>query len=341
MRVRPRCFRERVRRGGACPSRVGGGARRSGQATPGRYREPPHADRRRGGCDLTRTSAERQRDAAVRGGGRDRDRRAHAHALPLRRHPTSRGACRPRAARSRDPALPQGTRKPRVHGGRDTGAHEVDTGRRSRLRGAEQAESRQVLRSAAVSPAVQATPHGRRHRALLPDRALLSGRGPQSRPSAGVHSGRHRDVLRHPRRCPLDDGRGHARGRRRGRRRTGCPSAQVDLRRGHGAIRLGQARHAIRHGARRRLRCLLRERLQGLCRRAVGWWGDQGNQRQGRRGLESRAHRRPQSAGAGLRSERACLGGARRGRGRPIADREVLHRRRDDRAAGCPRRRTG
>ena len=53
-----------------------------------------------------------------------------------------------------------------------------------------------VLRAAAVAAALQAAPDGRRLRALLPDRPLLSRRGPARRPPARLHPARHRDVVR-------------------------------------------------------------------------------------------------------------------------------------------------
>ena len=56
--------------------------------------------------------------------------------------------------------------------------------------------ARDLLRAAAVAAAVQAAADGRRLRALLPDRALLSRRGPARRPPARLHPARHRDVVR-------------------------------------------------------------------------------------------------------------------------------------------------
>ena len=67
---------------------------------------------------------------------------------------------------------------------------------RARLPGAEPRQPRQLLRAAAVAAALQADPHGRRARPLLPDRALLPRRGSARRPPAGVHADRHRDVVR-------------------------------------------------------------------------------------------------------------------------------------------------
>ena len=53
-----------------------------------------------------------------------------------------------------------------------------------------------VLRAAAVAAALQAAADGRRLRALLPDRPLLSRRGPARRPPARLHPARRRDVVR-------------------------------------------------------------------------------------------------------------------------------------------------
>ena len=60
--------------------------------------------------------------------------------------------------------------------------------------------------------------------------------------------------LRHAGRHPRDDGGRHARGHGRGGRRPADAAAAHDLRRGHGPLRLGPARHALRAGARRRAR---------------------------------------------------------------------------------------
>ena len=67
---------------------------------------------------------------------------------------------------------------------------------RPRLPGAGPAAAGQLVRPAAEPAAVQAAAHGRRHGALLPDRALLPRRGLPRRPAAGVHPARHRDELR-------------------------------------------------------------------------------------------------------------------------------------------------
>ena len=82
---------------------------------------------------------------------------------------------------------------------------------RARLPGAGAPAAGHLVRAAAVPAAVQAAADGRRHGALLPDRALLPGRGLPRRPAAGVHPAGHRGLLRRP--------GGHPGGRRGGRGR--------------------------------------------------------------------------------------------------------------------------
>ena len=94
-------------------------------------------------------------------------------------------------------------------------------------------------------------------RPLLPDRALPPRRRPARRPAVRVHAARHRDELRRPgRRARRGVGRG-ARGGRGGAARRGAGDDPADdVARRDGALRLRQARHALRHGARRpRPRC--------------------------------------------------------------------------------------
>ena len=83
----------------------------------------------------------------------------------------------------------------RLHRDRNADSDEEHAGRRARLSGAEPRASGRILRAAAVAADFQAAAHGRRARALLPDRPLLPRRGSARRPSAGVHPGRHRDVV--------------------------------------------------------------------------------------------------------------------------------------------------
>ena len=80
--------------------------------------------------------------------------------------------------------------------GRDADAHPLHARGRPRLPGARPAAARLLVRAAAEPAAVQAAAHGRRARALLPDRPLLPRRGLPRRPPARVHPARHRDELR-------------------------------------------------------------------------------------------------------------------------------------------------
>ncbi len=69
---------------------------------------------------------------------------------------------------------------------------------RPRLPRAGPAAAGLLVRAAAVAAAVQAAADDRRPGALLPARAVLPRRGLPRRQAARVHSGRPRDVLRHP-----------------------------------------------------------------------------------------------------------------------------------------------
>ena len=119
-----------------------------------------------------------------------------------------------------------------------------------------------VLRAAAESAAVQAAADGRRLRSLLPDRALPARRGPARRSAVRVHAARHRDDVRRPGGRAR---RGVGRGARRGGGRAPGGGARVDpaddVARGDGALRLRQARRAVRHGARRAHRRVRRHRV--------------------------------------------------------------------------------
>ena len=131
---------------------------------------------------------------------------------------------------------------------RDADPHEVDARGRARLPRAVAHPRGRVLRPPAVAAALQADPHGGGNGALLPDRALLPRRGPARRPPAGVHAGRHRDVV-------PDGGDGlrarredlHARLPEVGHRLRGALQAD-DVRRGDGALRHRPAGHAVRAG---------------------------------------------------------------------------------------------
>ena len=125
--------------------------------------------------------------------------------------------------------------EPRLRRGRDPDPDPLDARGRPRLPGAGPAAARQLVRPAAEPAAVQAAADGRRHGALLPDRALLPRRGLPRRPAAGVHPARHRDELRRA-------GRRHRAGRgdpgralEAGRLRRADAAPADDVRRGDGA----------------------------------------------------------------------------------------------------------
>ena len=125
--------------------------------------------------------------------------------LDLRRSRPQRG---PAPALQGQQGGPRRPRRPRLRRGRDAHPHPLDARGRPRLPGPRAAGARQLVRPAAEPAAVQAAAHGRRHGALLPDRALLPRRGLPRRPPARVHPARHRDELRRP------GGRHHADGGR-------------------------------------------------------------------------------------------------------------------------------
>ena len=242
------------------------GSRRAGPGAPvarrvlrrgnRRRRDPPRGQRQPGDRDRRDRG---QRDLA------DRARRERATAVPARRA-RRRGAAvevplpRPAArgsGRGNPPALQGQCRRARGAGAarlrrdRDADDHPLDAGRGARLPGAGPPAPGLVLRPAAEPAAVQAVADGGRHGALLPDRALLPRRGLPRRPAARIHPARHGDELRrrrgHHRRVGGDPGRAV------GADRLPAPDAHPadQLRRRHATVRLRQARHAVRAGARR------------------------------------------------------------------------------------------
>ncbi len=131
----------------------------------------------------------------------------------------------------------------------------------------------QVLRAAAVAAAAQAAAHGGRLRAVLPDRPLLPRRRPARRPPAGVHPARRRDELHRARGHHRVDQRAiYADHRAVGHQADSAKTLpRAHLRGSDGQVRLGQARPAVRDGARRPERAsgeqLLQRVLGGRCRR--------------------------------------------------------------------------
>ena len=162
--------------------------------------QPEARDRRGRGAGARDPAAERGEDAAVP----DRRRRRRSpktcgceyRYLDLRRPRLQRNIGLRHRVDDGDPAV---LRRAGLLGDRDADPDEVDAGRRARLPGAEPRPPGRVLRAAAVAADLQADPDDRRHRSLLPDRALLPRRGPARRPPARVHAGRRRDVVRAPR----------------------------------------------------------------------------------------------------------------------------------------------
>ena len=237
-------------------------------------------------------------------------------------------------------------RHPSVDGGaglrrdRDADAHRVDARGRPRLRGPVAPAPGQLLRPAAEPAAVQAAHDGRRHRPLLPDRPLPARRGPAGRPPVRVHAARRRGQLRRPGRgAGLRVGRDPRLRRRRGGGR-GRRHPADDVARGHGALRVRQARHPLRHGAGRADRGVRGHRVQG-----VHGPDGEGHPRPGRRRAVAQAARRPDRQGQALgRQGPGVDAGAARGprqprgqvpvRGRVGGD-PVGARRRGGRSACC------
>ena len=147
-----------------------------------------HRDRGRG-AQCVRAAAVPDRRAR-RGG------RGGAAAVPLSGPAPARPRRGDAAAQRGQPGGPRGAARASVRRGGDPDADPLDPRGRPGLPGAGPAPAGQLVRPAAESAAVQAAAHGRRARALLPDRAVLSGRGLPGRPPARVHPARHRDVVR-------------------------------------------------------------------------------------------------------------------------------------------------
>ena len=103
------------------------------------------------------------------------------------------------------PAVQRGVRHsgghdgPRIPGDHDAHSDGLLAGGSPGLSGARPEASGEILRPASGAPAVQAAAHGLRIRPVLPDRALLPGRGCPWGPFAGrVLPAGHGNELRHP-----------------------------------------------------------------------------------------------------------------------------------------------
>ena len=162
----------------------------------GGQREPRPADRPDRGRCVRRRGALDGRSAAVPGGGQPPgNRRGVPAALALPRPASTRARARDPDALAGHPGDPPGDGHPRLPRHRDAVPHPQHPGRRAGLPRAGATAAGALVRPAAVAAAVQAAADGRRDGALLPDRALLPGRGLPRRPAAGVHPARHRDEL--------------------------------------------------------------------------------------------------------------------------------------------------
>ena len=205
----------------------------------GERRQPRPADRGGRAGRARDRSARGRGHAAVRGrGGRPGGERGAAAQVPLPGPPPRAHAPELRASARRDHRHTRLPERAGLPGGRDAGDDPLDARGRTRLPRAEPVPARLVVRAAAVAAALQADPDDRRLRALLPDRALLPGRGPARGPPARVHPARHGALVRR------GGGRDHAR-RRHDRRGLRC-----GRRRGEDAARAARVRRrdaALRH----------------------------------------------------------------------------------------------
>ena len=165
--------------------------------------------------------------------------------LDLRRDQLQRNI-RLRARWSRSSGADGGGRVPRH---RDADPGQADARGRARLPRPVASAAGQVLRAAAVAADPQAAARDLWVRALLPDRALLPGRGSARRSPAGADAARRRDGVPGPRVHPRADGadrRTHLARDDRRRARDAVPAdvvAEAMLRYG-----IGQARPALRPG---------------------------------------------------------------------------------------------
>ena len=329
--------------------RVRGRVRGRGRDAPAGHREREARD---GGCrapGARRDDPQRVEDAAVlrqRPGGDDR--REPPAPLSLSRHPARRDAAPPAPPQPPRAGDPRGTPRERVRRGRDAQPHQVDPRGRPRLHRPEPPPAGHGVRPAPEPAAAQAAADGRRHRPLLPDRPLLPRRGPARRPPAGVHAARPRDELR--RRGDghgvhrADGDRGHA-GDDPGAPDPRRPVPGVRVRRGDGALRLGQAGHPVRDGAgrprpgARRRRRRARVGLPRVRRDARLGRPGQGDRRAGAGRRHATRDRRADGAREAVRRQGPRQPRRPGGRRAPRPDREVPRpRRRRQRSASAPAR---
>ena len=191
---------------------------------------------------------------------------------------------------------------------RDADPHEADARGRARLSRAEPRAPRRVLRAAAVAAALQAAAHGLRVRPLLPDRALLPRRGSATGSSARVHTDRHRGVVHRRRRTSCVERGARRRAVARGGHGDSRDVSAHDVRRGDGALRVGQARHAVRARDLRRERGVSRRRLRHHDDGARRGWPRPRHSRAGRRGVVAQAGRRDRVRSEEGRAPPDCCG---------------------------------
>ena len=314
------------RRGATPRLRVGDPGLGRGPATPARNGEPRAAHRGdRGGRGRAR-GARRRRDSPVRDRGPDRGLGGAPAPLPLSRPATSRDDQDPRDAARDQPHRPRRDGVAGIHGGRDPAARPQHARGCPRLPGSVEVVARDVLRAASVAAAAQAAADGGRTGSLLPDRPVPARRADTGGPQLRVHAARRGDVVRRRGgrrrgdRAAVRTDRARDPGRR-GRRAV----PEADLRRDDRPVRYGQARPAVRDGARRRGRGVRGDGLPGV---RVG--PGLGRTHQGVRGT-GRRRAVPQGA------RRARPGGEVARRGRPGLDRGRGRRGSDRRSRGTCR----
>ena len=175
-----------ARRGRGRPARARGGepepSNGRGRGPGGSARDPlplsaSSVSARRGGC---------RRDAPP--------------ALSLARPAAAAAAAEHRAALEDGLDDPAGNGRRRLPRDRDADSRQADAGRGPGLPRPEPAAPGALLRAAAVAADLQAAPRHLGIRPLLPDRAVLPGRGPSRRPCTGDHSARRRDGVSRTRR---------------------------------------------------------------------------------------------------------------------------------------------
>ena len=179
--------------------RAASGVRRArqgrGRKAPGRFGEPAHGDRRGRGDRVGARGGQLIRDDAVSDRGPGRPGREDAPGVPLSRPAPAAHDADAGAAQPRQQDHPRLHGRARVHRGRDADPDPQLAVGRARLPGPVAPAPGLLLRAAASAADAEAAADGVGRAALLPDRSLLPRREPASRPPAGVHAARPRDVV--------------------------------------------------------------------------------------------------------------------------------------------------